>query len=576
MRQKLIKIINIFDRSQQKKIIWLVFVMLLNGGLELIGVSAILPFINAITDVENLQSQWYAQILTNYLGLDYKQIVVVICIFIIGIYVLKNGFLLYLSDIQYKFIYYGNRNLNNEIMRYYIMQDYEFYLSHSSAELIKDISNDTPMFYATVLNVLQLLTEMIVCSFLLFFLLVTDPLITLGVALSLFLILLFFMSNYKEQLADLGNQRRYYSCELTKNMQQVFGGIKEIKISNKEQYFISVFEEDNAGQAEANRRNLFLNAIPRPLMEVICITGIMIVICIKVWIGKNMTAFVGILAVFAVAAFRLLPSVNKISSYIGGIAHNGVVIDTIYQKIKEVRASEIKILQLSKQEELSFEREILIHNVSFRYADASSDILDNVLLSIPKNKSIALIGPSGAGKTTLANIILGLLVPTRGSVEVDGTDIRNHLASWRKKIGYIPQNIYMLDDTIRNNVAFGVDEINDDEVWNALEEAQIKKFVQNLPDGLDTRIGESGVRISGGQRQRIGIARALYHKPELLILDEATSALDNETESAVMEAIEHFQGQLTMIIIAHRLTTIKNCDIVWEVKDRGVIRKEER
>lgn len=571
MRQKLVKIIGVFDKKQRWKLGWLVCVMFLNGILELIGVSAILPFINVIANMEDLQSQWYSHILVNYLGLNYKQIIAVICIFIITVYMLKNALLLYLSSIQFKFTYYGNRDLNNQIMRYYMLQDYQFYLRHNSAELIRDILNDSVMFYYVVLNILQLLAEITVCSFLLIFLLVTDFFITLGVAMSLLLMMLFFMSNYKKQLAVMGNKRRHYTYKLTQNMQQSFGGIKEIKIGNKEQYFFREFQRTNEKLAEANRKAMFLSAIPKPLMEVLCITGVMLVICIKIYFENEI--MIGVLAVFAVAAFRLLPSVNKISSYISGIAHNSAAIDSIYQQVVVAKKTDKRSMESVKQNGLTFKTEILIQQVSFCYDESNYNILEDISLQIPKNKSIAFIGPSGAGKTTLANIILGLLVPTKGFVKVDGIDIKNHLVEWRKKIGYIPQTIYMLDDTIRNNVAFGIERINDEDVWNALEEAQIKEFVQKLPDGLDTMIGESGVRLSGGQRQRIGIARALYNKPEILILDEATSALDNETESAVMEAINHFQGQLTMIIIAHRLTTIKNCDIIYEVSSQKVKRK---
>lgn len=222
--------------------------------------------------------------------------------------------------------------------------------------------------------------------------------------------------------------------------------------------------------------------------------------------------------------------------------------------------------------EISFKKEISIEGLTFRYPQADEPVLDGVDLKIRKNGSVAFIGPSGAGKTTLADLILGILEPQDGRITVDGRDIRSGMRSWHAKLGYIPQTIYIIDDTLRNNVAFGISEdlIDDDKVWRALEEAQLKEFVSTLENGLDTNIGEGGMRLSGGQRQRIGIARVLYNDPQILVLDEATSALDNETENAVMEAIENFNGNKTLIIIAHRLSTVKNCDTIYKVEDRKV------
>lgn len=569
MKTKIIHMLYVFDRKQRIALVGLTIIMVANAILELLGVSAILPFINAILQPEILWENQYIKPVIKLVGINNNsQLIITIGIIIIFVYVIKNIMLIYMTNLQYKFSYYGIRDLGNQFMKYYLSKEYPFFFGHNTAELMRDISSDVDMFYATVLAFLQFISEIIVCAALVMLLFTTDFFITIGASVALGLMAFFFMGHYKNILIDLGNQRRLYSYKKTKSMQEGFGGIKEIKVANRERYFAGRFEDANNKNAEANRKNVFLNAIPKPVMEVLCISGLMTVICIKIYSGVDSKEFISVLGVFAVAAFRLLPSVNKLSGYIGNIMHNGVVIDEIYDKVVEMQKQ--KRLEEKDYTRAYFEDKISVENVSFRYPETEYNVLENVRLEILKNQSAAFIGPSGAGKTTMADIILGLLKPTEGKILVDGNDIFGNINGWREILAYIPQNIYMLDDTIRNNISFGMEEDlwNDERVWEALEEAQLKEFVKELPEGLDTMIGEAGIKISGGQRQRIGIARALFRRPKVLILDEATSALDNDTETAVMESIEKLQGKLTMIIIAHRLTTIKNCDVIYEIRDK--------
>lgn len=577
MKKKIEHMLYIFDRKQKIALIGLTVVMVINALLEMLGISAILPFVNAVLQPELLWDKWYIEPLINIMHIkSNNQLIIIISVIIIIVYIIKNIILIYMSNLQYKFSYYGVRDMGNRFMKFYLLQEYAFFFKYNSAELIRDVSSDIEMFYATVLAFLQFTSEIIVCLALTFLLFATDFLITMGVAVALGLMALFFMGHYKNILIDLGNQRRWYTYKRMQSMQEGFGGIKEIKIANCENYFMKRFKDANGKNAEANRRNLFLNAIPKPIMEILCISSLMIVICVKISLGIESKEFISVLSVFAVAAFRLLPSVNKLSGYIGNIMHNGVVIDEIYHKIINMEEQGERY-KAPDAFEFSLDNKISIENVSFRYPETEHNILEKVQFKILKNQSVAFIGPSGAGKTTLADIILGLLKPSEGHVLVDGRDIFDDLNGWRGILAYIPQNIYMLDDTIRNNISFGMDEQlwADERIWEALEEAQLKEFVLELPRGLDTMIGEAGIRLSGGQRQRIGIARALFRKPKILILDEATSALDNDTEAAVMESIERLQGKLTMIIIAHRLTTIKNCDVVYEVNNMRVQKRDK-
>jgi len=574
MKNKIRLMFSIFDKKQKLKIAYITFILLIDAVVELLGVTAILPFIDAVTQPDNLVEKPYIKWIMGRFALDVNSLIVVIAIGIIIIYILKNVFLLYITNLQLKFSYYGKRELSNRFMRCYIRQDYTYHLKHNSAEMMRDISNDVDMFYSTVLNFMQLVSELVVSFVLIAFLLIKDFFITVGVAVSLCFMVVFFIGKYKKTLVQLGKDRRYYSFKTTQYMQQGFGGIKEIKISNQEEFFIGEYADANNKNAEAIRKNVFLNAVPKPVMEALCIAGLMLVISIKVMGNADKSTFVGTLAVFAVAAFKLLPSVNKISSLLGNIFHTGVVIPTVVDKYKLLGELEaVDNDSLISEKSMTFSKGIEVRELTYRYPDTDRDILRGVNFDIEKNTSVAFIGPSGAGKTTTVDVILGLLNPASGKVLVDGVDIAGNISAWRHYIGYIPQNIYMLDDTIRNNVSFGMADTDDDKVWHALEEAQLADFIRTLPDGLDTMIGEAGVRISGGQRQRIGIARALYRNPELLVLDEATSALDSETEKAVMESIEHLQGKMTMIIIAHRLTTIEHCDHVYEI-DNGCVTKK--
>ena len=314
------------------------------------------------------------------------------------------------------------------------------------------------------------------------------------------------------------------------------------------------------------------------MLETTFVSGLLFVIIVKLLRGTDMTYLVPTLSAFAVAAIRLIPSFNRLTGYIGDLIYNKASVEAIYNDLVEIdRLRSRKLLLEQDAEPIRFSSEIQIRDLTFRYPSVDEYILKDANLRIGRKESIAFIGSSGAGKTTLADIFLGILEPEGGGVFVDGVDISGHMGSWHKLLGYIPQTIYLLDDTLRNNVAYGIkqEEIDDEKVWKALESAQLKDFVQGLEKGLDTSVGERGVRLSGGQRQRIGIARALYSDPEILVLDEATSALDNETETAVMEAINSLQGSKTLIIIAHRLTTIQNCDIIYEVKGQKVIRVDK-
>ena len=347
---------------------------------------------------------------------------------------------------------------------------------------------------------------------------------------------------------------------------------------NREEFFLKNYKEALHESNRAGKKSKILSTLPKNIMETICICSLLLAVCIRIVQGVDFDQLVTTLSVFALAAIRMLPSFNRITEYMGSIMFNKTSVDNVFKDLKEADVINEKFqLQDSSIEKLHLNDVIEVKDLSFSYPGNEKPIFDGANLTIHKNTSVAFVGSSGAGKTTLADIIIGLLEPQAGTVTVDGVDVFTHLDAWHKTIGYIPQMIYLMDDTICANVVFGIpqNEIDEEMVWKALERAEIADFVRTLPQGIYTEIGDRGVRLSGGQRQRVGIARALYREPEVLILDEATSALDNETETAVMESIENLHGQTTLIIIAHRLTTIRNCDEIYEVGEGKVCLQEK-
>ena len=572
------KLNYIFDARQKREVFWLFIIICIGSGLELMGVSVILPIISGIMAPDHmLEEPVYLWIYETLNFTSVKPLIMLLLISLVIVYFVKNLFLIFMYNRQYRFIFENQRILADRMVKCYMSQPYLFHVSKSSAELLRNINEDTGNFFGALQAGIKLLTEVMVCAVLGIFLLVKDKTITISVVALLAIMLWISMKVYKKYLVMMGERNRYYQMSLNKWVQQAFGGIKEAKILNKEKFFYDKYDEAYRGHAKSEYTYHTLLMVPKPVIETMCVCGLLGAIAIKFWWrGADITYFVPIISVFAVAAFRLLPSFNRITEYLGTIMYQKSAINSIYEDLKEIDQLNAARGEEAKNETaLSFEREISIRALFFQYPGTDKYVLNNLNLTIPKRSSVAFIGQSGAGKTTLADVIMGLLQPSAGNVYVDDKDIFDNLPGWHKVIGYIPQNIYLMDDSIRNNIAFGVaeDEIAEDKVKYAVEQAQLAELIGELGDGLDTQIGERGIRLSGGQRQRIGIARALYHNPEILVLDEATSALDNETEKAVMDAIELLHGKMTLIIIAHRLSTIKNCDYVYEIGEGRAVRK---
>lgn len=564
------KINYVLDRKQKINLLFLLLIIFIGAFVELLGVSAILPVVNIALTPEVIDEKWYYILIRDTMGFStVNQMIIFLAAVIIVIYILKNLYITFMYSQQYRFIFENQRKLAIKLLDCYMHQKYQFHVSKNVAELQRNVTSDVNGFYTVVLYVLQFLAEVSVCAVLVIYLAIEDLITTIVVAALVCVFILFFFGFFKKVLVKKGEENRRLNVVVSKWILQAFSGIKEIKVTNAEHFFVKNYNESYKKCALIQRQQSMLTFMPRPIMETVCICGLLLAVIIKLsGDTADITSFIPTLTVFAVAAFRMLPSFNRITGYMGGIMFNKPSIDAVYQDLKEIEV----LMKEQETEENSpvnirLQDKIEVSHISFKYPENDRLILEDASLTIPKNTSVAFIGASGAGKTTLADLILGLFEPVSGNITVDGIDIREHMKSWHSCIGYIPQNIYLMDDTIRANITFGIDEKSIDEaaMEKAVREAQLEELINSLPEGLDTVIGDRGVKLSGGQRQRIGIARALYRNPKVLVLDEATSALDNETEKEVMEAIDGLHGTRTLIVIAHRLSTIRNCDAIYEI-----------
>ena len=569
------KIGYIFNKKQKVQSVFLCIGLFIGALFELVGVSLITELVTLVSDPSKIHSN---KLLSSvYERFDMKsdrQFFLFVVIVLIIVYIIKNGYLLWINYIQYTFIYNNQLRLSTRLIDCYLKKPYTYHLDKNSAEMVRNVMLDSERFFQMLLSVFLTLSEILVSALLCIFLLIVDWFITVAVVLILGVFSGLFLLAFKGKAKSYGKINQIYDGKMHQSINQALGAVKDIKILHREKYFADAFMEYGKEKMRAVRNNNMLGQAPKFLIETLCIGGVLLVLVFKIYQGNDLATMIPQLAAFALAAFKLLPSVSKINNYANLIIFLKPSVDLIYRDIKDTEDMvNYEIMDANGQKLISKRPEaIVVDNITYRYPHTERDVLKNVSFEIPLDKSMGLIGPSGAGKSTLADVILGILTPTEGKVLYGDMNVHEHPLKWSKKLAYIPQQIFLSDESIRNNVAFGIDDelIDDEKVFKALKEAQLDTFVKSLPEGLDTMVGERGVRLSGGQRQRIGIARALYDNPEILVLDEATSALDFETETAVMEAIDRLAGSKTLIIIAHRLSTIRNCDLVFKVEDGNI------
>ncbi len=576
------KLMILLDRQQKKKMVLLVFMMLIGAVLETLGVSLIIPVMNVVLEEDAIERHEYLQLICRIFHIDdSSHLTILVMIGLVLVFVIKNVFLFFQQKIQLKFVYTNQFATSRRMMINFMKRPYEYYLNADTAVIQRSITSDVNNMYGLILALLQLISEGIVFVSLAAVSLVADVWMSLTVTVLLVIALLVIKCILKPIMRRAGEENQEFYSGLYKWIDQSVMGIKEIKIARKESYFINEYSKCGAGYVSAVQRYNLFNATPRLLIETVAIAGMILYLMIQLLQGSAAADIVPQLGLLAVAAMRLIPCANRINNHLTSISYFEPFFMGVSDNLQdEIRDETIDYNAETYQrkievEKLDVRKEIVLSDITYQYPNSETLIFDHADMKIPVGKSVGIVGTSGAGKTTIVDILLGLLQLESGRILADGVEVREHYASWLKNIGYIPQTIFMIDSTIRKNVAFGYadEDIDDAKVWEALREAQLDVFVKSLPEGLDTSIGERGIRISGGQRQRIGIARALFEDPEVLVLDEATSALDNETEAAIMDSINRLHGRKTLIIIAHRLQTIEKCDMVYRVENGKVERE---
>lgn len=552
---------------------WLGLMILIGAILETLGVSMIVPLAQAILDADKLAENEYVIMVCSMLGLEnMNQFIILLLLAVIAVFIIKNAYLLFMNYVQARFVNNNQFLTVNYMLEEYLNRPYEFYLNADIPTVFRTVDSDVPKVFIVLLEFIRLMTEVVVAVFLCVVLLVVDPVMTLIISTILLGMTALILKVVKPRLNTLGQENQAVQARMGKWRNQSIFGIKEVKVLHKEKFFVDNFSIFSRRGADLNSKYTVINNAPRLLIETICICGVLGYMAVCILLGQRLADLAPQIMAFAAAAIRLMPSVNRINGHVTNIAFYGPSVDFVYHNIDFRDYKEEKKIfrtELEQTEPIEVKETIVLNGITYAYPGTTKLILDQADMVIPVGKSVGIVGPSGAGKTTAVDILMGLLQIQGGTITCGGRDVMENYGSWLSHIGYIAQNIYLTDDPIRDNIAFGVnrEDIDDARVWEVLEEAQMKDFVEELPEGLDTSVGERGVRISGGQRQRIGIARALYHNPEILVFDEATSALDTETETAIMEAIDKFHGKKTLIIIAHRLRTIENCDLIFRVEN---------
>lgn len=565
------KLSYLLSKTQKRQLVVLAGLMIIGMFFEMAGLGILIPALSLMLNSDIGKTYPAVRPYLEALGNPTQaQLVIWGMSFLVLVYLLKAVFLVFLSWRQSRFTAELSADLSRNLFLGYLRQPYTFHLQRNSAELLRNIQSEIGLFTSVSQSVINLSIEFSVVIGVAFMLIFVEPLGAIVVTSFLAVSALGFHRLTKNKLLNWGEQRQFHSGLLNQHLLQGLGGVKDVKLMGREDHFIKEYAEHNTANAKIQVKVTTLGLVPRVYLELLAVIGLAGLISLMMAQKKPLDLLLPTLGVFVAAAFRLIPSVNRIMNYVQQIRFTQPVVEVLFNEFCLIRNSVESNAATSK---LNFIHELEVRKLRFQYSNTNMNALDEVSINIKKGESVGFIGPSGSGKTTLVDVILGLLTPVNGVILLDGQDIQKNMRGWQDQIGYVPQSIYLTDDTLRHNVAFGIpnDQIDDEAIARAIKASQLDEFIQSLPDKLETYVGERGIRLSGGQRQRIGIARALYHDPTVLVLDEATSSLDSATERSVMKAVSALQGSKTLLIVAHRLSTVEHCDRLYRLNQGKVV-----
>lgn len=544
MKDTIRKFKILLDEEEKRKIPVLGLIAIFGAFLEMLGVSMAVPLVTAILGKGREAALKYV-------------------ILMILIFPGKELFLIFGTRYRTNFVYESRLRMQKKVLHAVLGRPYEYFLAAGTPEVLRLVQNDVAGTYSLLMTLLSLLSESVVTAALVVAVLRVDPLMTVLIACILAILITVIIRCIRPILKKQGEESRTNRTAAYKWLLQSVYGIKEIKVNARETYFEENFARAGDSAVEAEKKYAILSTIPKSIIELGCVCSALGALAVLILMGRDMEKLVPEVAAFAVAAVRLMPAAYHLVNAVGAVAYHEAGMDRLIQ-ILAVNGTAGKRQKTSR---ITLNREVRLDHVTYHYPESGELVLENASLTVPAGRTVGITGISGAGKTTAADLLLGLLPPESGKVLADGTDIQTDLSGWFGLAGYIPQSIFLLNGTIRENVIFGAAKDSEEKVWKALEEAQLADFVGRLPDGLETKVGERGIRLSGGQRQRVGIARALYADSAFLVFDEATTSLDEETESTILSSLQALHGKKTMVIIAHNQKTTENCDVIYKIEN---------
>ena len=559
----------VYPKQSKRRVPFVMLLGILGTAVEAFGIGLVIPVMTTMSKASPGNSGSVLQPLFNFFGIQSVGTMVGVAVLsIVVAFMVKNAYQLFYSWYVMRFSNFSSQQLSSMLFRSFLRRPYTFHLQRNSSELLNTVQQEVGMTLGIVTSTTGLLKEILLGGSVAVLMFITEPVAAASTLVVLIFGTLLYTKVTKPRIAYIGQQRQKIQAPLMRYLLQGFGGVKDIQVLGRSEDFSTQYEQQNLIVQDASLRYSLIRQIAPMWTELLAMSGLTVVVWVMVWQGRAPDRIIPLLGLFVIATWRFVPSINNVISLVNSLSYSKPAVESLYNEFEYIK----KQNEIVKTQAV-FTDKIEMRNLAFSYANTLAPSLRDVNIVVRKGETVGFIGPSGAGKSTLVDVILGLLPPSSGELLVDGVNMHEHNIEWQSTIGYVAQAIYLTDDTIRRNVAFGIaeNEIDDVALERALKSAQLWEFVQGLPDKTHSIVGERGIRVSGGQRQRIGIARALYHEPQVLVLDEATSSLDIETETEVMSAIRALQGFKTILIVAHRLSTVQHCDRVYKIEDATIV-----